>query len=325
MKLIVLIAGWMMLSGISAAMPQKSVIPEGLENLPVKELAKKKNWSRVEKSITSPEDSLFKCIVENKEIFTKQNGLKVINEKLSDVLTESIWHYAMGAKAYDPLLLTGIFQEIMKADLPEDDLAFTVYDLAKFRAKKEYERMLDLLNSNRIKLGDTRATAFDLTLCDVEELSGATRKYFIDYLSQQAVKYEKDGRYQAAIDKLSDYKGVMFEETPLEDVLAKAGKAGKLVFVDTYTGWCAPCKMMDKKVFILKEVGDFFNKNFVNTKIDIEKGKGIELAKKFEIRAVPTYLFLDGEGNLIYRTSGYQEAEAFIEKIEQNVLSRKKD
>lgn len=321
MKLIVLIAGWMMLSG----MPQKSVFPEGLENLPVKELAKKKNWSRVEESITSPEDSLFKCIIENKGVFTKQNGLKVVDEKLSDVLTENIWEYATGVKAYDPLLLTSRFQEMMKADLPEDDLSFTVYDLAKFRGKKEYERMLDLLNSNRAKLGEVRITEFNLTLSDLEELSGTVRKYFIDYLSQQAVLYEKDGRYKAAIDKLSDYKGIVFEEVPLEDVLAKADNAGKLVFVDTYTSWCAPCKMMDKKVFILKEVGVFFNKNFVSTKIDIEKGKGVELAKKFEIKAVPTYLFLDGEGRLIYRTSGYQEAEVFMEKIEQNVLSRKKD
>ena len=38
-------------------------------------------------------------------------------------------------------------------------------------------------------------------------------------------------------------------------------------------------KLLDKNVFPKKEVGDYFNANFLNLHIDMEKGEGIEIAK----------------------------------------------
>ncbi len=38
--------------------------------------------------------------------------------------------------------------------------------------------------------------------------------------------------------------------------------------------------------------------------MDMEKGEGIELAKKFKIRAFPTLLFLDGDGNIVHKKLG---------------------
>ncbi len=34
-----------------------------------------------------------------------------------------------------------------------------------------------------------------------------------------------------------------------------------------------------KNIFPLKTVGDYYNSHFINAKIDMEKGEGIELAK----------------------------------------------
>lgn len=62
----------------------------------------------------------------------------------------------------------------------------------------------------------------------------------------------------------------------------KAAKAeGKLLFVDFYTEWCGPCKMMANNVFPQKDVGDYMNAKFVCLKIDAEKGEGVELAKRY--------------------------------------------
>lgn len=52
------------------------------------------------------------------------------------------------------------------------------------------------------------------------------------------------------------------------------------MFVDFYTDWCGPCKVMARDVFPQKQVGDFFNAKFVCLKLNAEK-EGRELAKLF--------------------------------------------
>lgn len=45
----------------------------------------------------------------------------------------------------------------------------------------------------------------------------------------------------------------------------------------------------------------------------MEKGEGIELAKKYNVKAFPTYLFVDGNGEVVHRTLGYVEENDFIQ------------
>ncbi|UMQ43635.1 thioredoxin family protein [Chryseobacterium sp. Y16C] len=106
--------------------------------------------------------------------------------------------------------------------------------------------------------------------------------------------------------------GIQFQELPFKDLVAKAKKEKKLVFIDAYASWCGPCKMMEKNVFVTKSVGDFFNKNFVNARIDMEKGEGREVAAKFGVHSYPTYLFLNGDGELVYQNYGYMEESMFL-------------
>lgn len=108
-------------------------------------------------------------------------------------------------------------------------------------------------------------------------------------------------------------QGIKFEETNFNTILAKAKKENKLVFIDAYTTWCGPCKLMAKNVFPQKNVGDYYNANFINAKIDMEKGEGIDIAKKYNVKAFPTYLFVDGNGELVHRTLGYVEEKDFIQ------------
>lgn len=107
-------------------------------------------------------------------------------------------------------------------------------------------------------------------------------------------------------------QGINFDHGTWKEALAKAKAEDKLVFVDVYTSWCGPCKKMVAEVFPLKEVGDVFNPNFVNYKIDAEKGEGIAIAKQFGVKSFPTYLFVNGDGVLIYRSGGYNPAKIFL-------------
>ena len=107
-------------------------------------------------------------------------------------------------------------------------------------------------------------------------------------------------------------EGIKFQEMPFKELVAKAKKENKLVFIDAYAAWCGPCKLMDKNIFTKKTVGDFYNKNFVNARIDMEKGEGREVAQKFGVRSYPTYLFLNGEGELVSQNFGYMEEGVFL-------------
>lgn len=106
--------------------------------------------------------------------------------------------------------------------------------------------------------------------------------------------------------------GIKFDDIPFKDLISKAKKEKKLIFIDAYASWCGPCKMMERNVFPKKSVGDFFNKNFVNARIDMEKGEGRELAAKFAVRSYPTYLFLNSNGELVSQNYGYMEESLFL-------------
>jgi len=90
----------------------------------------------------------------------------------------------------------------------------------------------------------------------------------------------------------------------LEPVLDKAGKEGKLVFLDIYTTWCLPCKMMEDDVFTHQPTADIINENFISYKVDAEEDNGINLAFIYDIKSYPTLLFLDPDGNVLERKDG---------------------
>lgn len=113
-------------------------------------------------------------------------------------------------------------------------------------------------------------------------------------------------------ERLRNSRAIVFLDKEWETVLAMAKEQNKLIFIDSYAVWCQPCIQMEKNVFTLNHVADFYNEHFLNVKIDIEKGIGKELKQTYEVSAVPNYLFVNSEGRLIHRFSGYTEAEPFI-------------
>ncbi|MCD1115890.1 redoxin domain-containing protein [Chryseobacterium turcicum] len=109
-------------------------------------------------------------------------------------------------------------------------------------------------------------------------------------------------------------KGINFQNVNLEEAKKIAQKENKLIFIDLFTTWCGPCKLMKKNTFPDEKLGEFFNEHFVNLAIDAENNKeGIELVKKFRITNYPSFLFLDGKGKLVQYDFGYYNAQQFLQ------------
>ena len=105
---------------------------------------------------------------------------------------------------------------------------------------------------------------------------------------------------------------IRFTNGTFNEALQAAAKSGKLVFVDCYTSWCAPCKWMEKNVFVNDTIHQYFNKQFINFKVDMEKGEGVSLRERYKVTSFPTYLFVDAKGNQVHRTGSRMSVQDFI-------------
>lgn len=111
------------------------------------------------------------------------------------------------------------------------------------------------------------------------------------------------------ITTLGTFAQINFEhDIPFQQALDKAKSEGKIVFMDCFTTWCGPCRKLAAESFTDKEVGDFFNTRFVNVKVDMEKGEGPELAAQFGVRAYPTLLWINPDGSVKHRVTGFVPA-----------------
>jgi thioredoxin-related protein len=115
-------------------------------------------------------------------------------------------------------------------------------------------------------------------------------------------------------------QGIEFEKSDWQSVLAKARQVNKPIFIDVYTTWCGPCRDMSNNIFPLEEVGDFFNQHFINYKLDAEKGEGIRLSANFEVDGYPTFLFIQPDGQMFYRSVGSMPVKHFLSLGQQALL-----
>jgi thiol:disulfide interchange protein len=114
-------------------------------------------------------------------------------------------------------------------------------------------------------------------------------------------------------------QGITFFAGTLQEGLEKAKAENKLLFVDCYTTWCGPCKMLKKYTFTDANLGDFMKNKYVSLAIDMEQPEGMMIAKKYGIEAYPTLLFLDKYGRVVNHQVGGISAEALLAKAEQTV------
>ncbi len=116
-------------------------------------------------------------------------------------------------------------------------------------------------------------------------------------------------------------QGIEFFQGTYGEALEKARQENKQLFVDVYTSWCGPCKLMAKEVFSRQDVGTFFNAHYISLQLDAEKEKDCEFFKNYQANGYPTFFWLDAQGKALQVHTGYTEADAFIEIARQAATS----
>jgi thiol-disulfide isomerase/thioredoxin len=133
-----------------------------------------------------------------------------------------------------------------------------------------------------------------------------------------------------AITKLSNYNdsGIQWvTDLSWQEILQKAKSEHKLIFVDCYATWCAPCKAMDKNVYPSVQVGQAMNEKFISVKVQMDRtekddnrvkswykdAKAIE--KQYQINAFPTLLFFSQDGALVHRVTQGLNIEGFLNVV----------
>ena len=135
---------------------------------------------------------------------------------------------------------------------------------------------------------------------------------------------------------IAQKRGINFEHNSnWQKVKAKAKSENKHIFVDCFTTWCGPCRYMSENVFVLDQVGEFFNNNFVNVKLQFDETKDdsedikswFPTAELFEteynVSAYPTFLVFNPNGELVDKVIGGNEADAFIETFKNSLIPEK--
>lgn len=106
-----------------------------------------------------------------------------------------------------------------------------------------------------------------------------------------------------------------------EETFSEAQQKNLLVFVDVHAEWCMPCHQMDKMTFSQTEVGDYFNRNFINVKVDGETAFGKIFAKQNYIQAYPSFLVFDQNEKLISSEQGFLDTDVLLAYGESTVKS----
>lgn len=106
----------------------------------------------------------------------------------------------------------------------------------------------------------------------------------------------------------------ILEKPDWEKVLEIAREQKKIVFVDCGAAWCAPCKKFASEVLTDKDVKKFFNKNFINVYVDVEKDALPPVERMPWLGSVPTLLFIDAaKGEVVHSYIGFLDAGALLE------------
>ena len=124
----------------------------------------------------------------------------------------------------------------------------------------------------------------------------------------------------------------------MNEALQAQQEKPKKIFMDAYTDWCGPCKLLDKNTFSNKDVAKYVNKHYYPVKFNAEGTDTIaykekvfknenyvpnkrgrnnphDFARAIGVRAYPSLVFFDEKGDLIGPIPGYrtpQELEIFL-------------
>jgi thioredoxin-related protein len=123
-----------------------------------------------------------------------------------------------------------------------------------------------------------------------------------------------------------------------DQAVAAQKKNPKPIFMDVYTDWCGPCKMLDKNTFQTTEVSEYINKNFYAVKFNGEgnevvnhqgekytnpnfnpekKGRNSihQFTEFLKLEGYPSMFVVDAKGKILKVIVGYYQPTQLIEEL----------
>lgn len=92
-------------------------------------------------------------------------------------------------------------------------------------------------------------------------------------------------------------------------------KGDKPAIIDFYADWCGPCKMVSP---VLEKLSEEYKDQVIIYKVDTETER--ELSSLFQIRSIPSLLFIPMQGQLMMQHGALSEL-VLKQIIEENLLA----
>lgn len=281
-------------------------------------------WIYENPKIATFESPYFRFLEQHVEDFKKYDERWISNylyKKYLPTMDSYIYDHAREREDYSCEEINQLMTKIKTWNISNEDVMLALCRFGKARCENNVQDMLRFMKELEPNLssGFYRRLMAPMHII-AKESSKQNLTEAIAVLDKARAKSQEQAEKEILASAIGEYErqtrtGIFFENLSLKEALNVAKKTNRLLFVDAYTSWCGPCRKMDKEVFTQEKVGDYFNANFINVRYDMEKGEGVEIAKKYGVVAYPTYLLIRPDGVLQYSVSGFKAPDDFIAAV----------
>ncbi len=132
--------------------------------------------------------------------------------------------------------------------------------------------------------------------------------------SERLLEVLEEAKELARTKKMNS-RSLRFVNINLEGAKVRAANEGKNIFISIANDTVQASLLMDKNVFTLNSIADFYNEHFVNLRMDVFIAG--DLMQKYDIKEAPAYIYLNEDGKLLFCADEACSSEVFLEYAEE--------